>query len=160
MSQLLREKRKLAALDRCILDRLQQDIPFIKRPWRSIARELNIDEPLILSRIDLLKKQGIIRRISATFNPRRIGFVSTLVAAKVAAKNIDRVAKRLNYYHEVTHNYKRDAEYNLWFTLIAQNRKKIARILSQIKKDKDIDKIIELPAIRLFKIDVKFKNSP
>ena len=147
----------LSALDKQILDRLQEDLPFVKRPWKAIAGQLNIKERFLLERIASLKKSGAVRRISATFDPRKIGFASTLVAAKIAPKKIDKVAKRLNAYDEITHNYKRNSEFNLWFTLIAPGRKRINTIISQIKKDKDIDEVLELPATKIFKIKVNFQ---
>ena len=147
----------ITALDKRILDRLQRDIPFVERPWGVIARQLNITELILLERIDNLKKSGIVRRISATFNPGKVGFVSTLVAAKIAPGKIDKVAARLNAYDEITHNYKRDSEFNLWFTLVAPDRKRINNIIARIKKDKDIKQLIELPAKRLFKIKTDFQ---
>jgi len=146
----------MTKLDKCILNRLQQDLPFIKRPWSVIAGELGVEERFLLKRIDFLKKKGIIRRISAVFNPAQLGFVSTLVAIKTAPARIKQVARKLNSYPEVTHNYQRGAEYNLWFTLVAKDSKRIARILAELKKDKDIEEILNLPAIKLFKIEVNF----
>lgn len=148
---------KLGAIDRRILNRLQEDIPFEACPWEKIAKELNIDTVALLKRVDFLKKKGIIRRIAATFNPKKMGFVSTLVAAKIASRNIDMVARAINKYPEVTHNYKRAAEFNLWFTLVAPTRKRIFAIINELKNDHRIEKILELPAIRLFKIDVNLK---
>ncbi len=147
----------LSTLDKRILNRLQKDIPFVKRPWEAVAKELNIKEDLLLKRVGLLKRRGLIRRISAGFDPRRIGFSSTLVAVKAGPKDLNRVARKINFYPEVTHNYSRDSEYNLWFTLVAKNRGRIARIVGQLKKDKSIDGILELPAVKLFKIDVYFR---
>lgn len=149
-------KFSLNKLDKLILDKLQQDIPFIQTPWKVIARELDISESFLIKRIRYLKENGVIRRISATFDPRKIGFVSTLAAVKVSPKRIGKVAQRINLYPEATHNYQRDAEYNLWFALVAVNKKRIAKILSQIKKIKDVDKISEFPATKLFKINTNF----
>lgn len=151
------QSQKLTLLDKRILNRIQRDIPFTERPWREIAGGLEVSEPLLLKRIDFLKKRGIIRRISATFDPRGIGYVSTLVAVKVAPSYIDAAARKINFYPEVTHNYKRDSKYNLWFTLVAKNRQKINQIIGRIKKDKRISGVLELPVVRLFKIDVNFK---
>ncbi|PIQ89511.1 MAG: AsnC family protein [Candidatus Omnitrophica bacterium CG11_big_fil_rev_8_21_14_0_20_42_13] len=149
--------RALTALDKRILNRLQQDIPFTAEPWKKIAGELNIQEARLLNRIAILKKRGIIRRIAAVFNPRKVGFVSTLAAAKVAPENIEAAARAVNKYPEVTHNYKRQEEYNLWFALVAPSRKKITLIINRLKKNKKFKKVIELPAVRLFKIDVSLK---
>ncbi len=155
----------LSPLDKRILNRLQKDIPFVKRPWEAVAEELNIEEDLLLKRVGLLKKRGLIRRISAGFNPRKIGFASTLVAAKIDPQSLDKAARKINFYPEVTHNYgrvplfrrDRDSEYNLWFTLVAKNKKRIAQIVTQLRKDKSINGILELPAVKLFKIDVNFR---
>ncbi len=147
---------KLTPLDRRILNRLQEDLPFVERPWQAIADELSITESFLLMEIAFLKKKGIIRRINAVFVPRRIGFASTLIAVKAATANIERVAKKINSYPEVTHNYRRGAEYNLWFTLVARDRKRIAQIKNQIKKDKDVQRLLDFPVLKLFKINVKF----
>lgn len=153
MSQ--RRRISLSLLDRRILNRLQDDIPFAQRPWEEIARQLRVKEGLLLKRVAFLKKTGIVRRISAVFTPRKVNFISTLVAVKTQAGAISKVAKKINSYPEVTHNYKRGAEYNLWFTLVARNNKRIAQIKNQIKKDKDVQRLLDLPALKLFKINVK-----
>ena len=148
--------QNLSTLDKRILNRLQEDLPFETRPWKIVARELNIKEGLLLKRIAILKKRGIIRRISAVFSPRKVNFVSTLAAIKAKPGRMDSAAKRINLYPEVTHNYRRDGKYDLWFTLVAKNKKRITQILSWLKKDKDIEDISEFPTLKLFKINVKF----
>jgi len=147
---------KLSLTDKRILNRLQEDIPFIERPWEAVADELNIKEEFLLERIAFFKKQGIIRRISAVFAPRKLSLVSTLVAARIAPAYIGKAVKKINSYPEVTHNYKRTGEYNLWFALVARDNKRIAQIMSQLKKDKNIEKVAEFPARKIFKINVKF----
>lgn len=146
----------LSKSDKRILNRLQEDIPFVSRPWEAVARQLNIKEDSLMKRIAYLKEQGIIRRISVVFAPREINFCSTLAAAKIAPKNIGKAVRKINSYPEVTHNYRRGAEYNLWFALVARNKKRIARIIAELKKDKNIEKIEEFPATKIYKINVKF----
>lgn len=148
---------QLSALDRRILNRLQEDIPFIENPWEIIARDLYIEEGLLLNRIAFLKRKGMIRRISAVFSPRRVNYASTLVAVKTVPGSIGRMAKKINSYPEVTHNYRRSGRYDLWFTLVGRNKKRIASIIRQLKKNKDIKRLSEFPTVKLFKIDVKFR---
>ena len=155
----MNQRVRLNKLDRCILDRLQEGIPFVKRPWKKIAEELRIKEEFFLKRIKFIKKMGIVRRISATINPKEIGFSSTLVAVKIAPQKVSWVAKRLSFYDEITHNYQRESEYNLWFTLVAPTRRRILQVINQIKKDKDIKAILEFPAVKLFKIEVDFRRN-
>lgn len=157
MNRSLKKKYKLSALDRRILNRLQEDIPFEKKPWGSIAGELKVREDYLLKRIAFFKKNGTIRRISAVFSPRKINFVSTLVGVKTAPGNIGRIAEKINSYPEVTHNYRRGGPYDLWFTLVAKNKRRIAGILNRLKEDKNVEGISQFPCVKLFKIDVKFR---
>ena len=157
MSQKINLKTNL--MDKRILDRLQDGIPLVPNPWKEIADDLNISQKILLKRIAFLKKKGIIRRISATFNPQRLGFVSTLVAVKVSSDNIKRIVNKINRYHDVTHNYKRDSDYNVWFTIVAVNRARIDQIIEKLGEDEGVDKISELPAKKMFKINVNFKLS-
>ena len=151
-----RLKNKLSSLDKRILNRLQDDIPFVERTWQAIAGQLKIEEDILLMRIAFFKKKGIIRRISAVFAPRKINFASTLIAVKTSSNNINKVARKINFYPEVTHNYRRAAQFNIWFALVAKNKKRITQIITELKKDKDIKQILEFPAVRIFKINVKF----
>lgn len=148
---------ELGEIDKRILSRLQQDIPFIEKPWQVVAEDLGITEDFLLKRVAFLKKIGIIRRISAVFSPQKIGLVSTLVGVKTPQKAVSKVVKQINSYSEVTHDYKRNAEYNIWFTIVAKDTKRIARIISQVKKNKAIEKLSDFPAVKLFKIDVNFR---
>ncbi len=156
MSLSLRSKIKLSPMDRRILNRLQEDIPFKERPWKIVAEELNIKEDLLLKKIAFFKRIGIVRRISAVFSPRKVNFASTLVAVKIAPGNIGRIAKKISSYSEVTHNYRRGGPYDLWFTLVARNKRRITHIIRRLKKNRDIEKISEFPTVKLFKINVKF----
>lgn len=143
-------------LDRRILNRLQKDIPFVSKPWESVARELYIEEGLLLKRIASLKEKGIIRRISASFSSRKVNFASTLVGVRTVPGRIRKVVEEINSYPEVTHNYRRNGKYNIWFTLVARDRKRIACIISRLKENRGIELISEFPAIKLFKINVMF----
>jgi len=147
---------KLSPIDKLILNRLQEDIPFVERPWQSISEELNISEDFLLKRLVTLKKKGLIRRISAVFAPRKVNFVSTLVGVKVPLSKIKETAQKINLYPEVTHNYRRNARYNLWFALVAKDKKRIAQIVSGLRKNKNIQELTEFPIVKLFKINVKF----
>ena len=148
-------KIKLSELEIRILNRLQEDIPFESRPWQAIARELGVEESTLLDRIASLKNSGMIRRISAGFSPRKVNFVSTLAAVKVSPGKIGCVAKAINIYPEVTHNYRRNGRYDLWFTLVAKNRARIEHIIDELNKNKDIKMLSEFPAVKTFKINVK-----
>ncbi|MBT8357597.1 MAG: Lrp/AsnC family transcriptional regulator [Desulfobacterales bacterium] len=143
-------------INRAILNSIQSDFPLTPRPYQSIAEDLGLTEDDVLSRLTQLKKEGIIRRIGGNFVPEKLGFVSTLCAAKVPENKIDSFAEIVNQFQGVTHNYQRDNEFNIWFTFIAPSMDEIQENLDRIRLETGINEIINLPATKVFKIKAQF----
>jgi len=142
--------------DRAILNRIQSDFPIASRPYLAIADDLGLSENDIIKRLVRLKENKIIRRIGGNFVPEKLGFVSTLCAAKVEEDKIDRFASIVNRYRGVTHNYQRDSEFNIWFTFIAPSMEEIEKNLENISQETGIKEIINLPATKVYKIKAHF----
>ena len=149
--RLILEKR-----DRLILNEIQRNFPVCHRPFLALARRLKLKEKEILQRVQRLKEVGIIRRIGASFSARAVGFHSTLCAAKVPRGKSKKFVAVVNSYPGVTHNYEREGDYNVWFTLIAPSEKKVHQILEQIAAKTGVKEILNLPALKTFKIAVDF----
>lgn len=147
----------LDEIDRRIINRIQSDFPITPRPYQEIAGELALTEEEVIERIQRLKASGVIRRIGGNFVPGRLGYVSTLCAARVPADKIERFASTVNRHSGVTHNYLRENAYNVWFTFIAPSMQEIEEILADIGRETGIDDILNLPATRVFKIKAEFK---
>lgn len=147
---------KLDAIDKAILNRIQSDFPIKARPYKAIAMELNLTEQQVLERVQALKASGVIRRIGGNFVPHKVGFVSTLCAAKVPEDSIEAFAAVVNKYKGVTHNYQRDNEFNIWFTFIAPSREEIEKNLAVISRETGVETILNLPATNVFKIKAQF----
>ncbi len=145
------------AVDRGILNEIQSDFPIAERPYELIGGRLGLDEDEVIRRIGVLKAEGVIRRIGASFNSRRLNFSSTLCAARVSEDKIGEFVSVVNEYPGVTHNYRRNGPYNIWFTLIAKDRDVISAILHKIAGKTGISDILDLPAIKTFKIKVDFE---
>lgn len=143
-------------IDKAILNRIQSNFPMTPRPYLTVADELNLTEKEILDRVSRLKKKGIIRRIGGNFVPGKLGFVSTLCAAKVPEEEVSRFAKVVNQYPGVTHNYQRNNAYNVWFTFIAPSMDEINTNLKEIAEKTGVADIINLPATKVFKIRAQF----
>ena len=139
-----------------ILNQIQRNFPLTHRPFLALARRTGMKEKEILERVQRLKDLGIIRRIGASFSAGAVGFTSTLCAARVPEEKIVEFVAVVNSYPGVTHNYEREGEYNLWFTLIAPSRRKIREILREISRKTGVREILDLPATRTFKIAVDF----
>lgn len=142
--------------DRTILNRIQSDFPVTGRPYEAIGRELDLSEADVLTRLERLKKNGIIRRIGGNFSPEKLGFVSTLCTASVPEDKIDLFAATVNRYPGVTHNYMRENHFNVWFTFIAPSMEEIEANLARIAADTGVQEILNLPATHVFKIRAKF----
>jgi DNA-binding Lrp family transcriptional regulator len=143
-------------IDRAILNRIQSDFPITPSPYLSIAQNLRLSEDQVIKRLKRLKKKGIIRRIGGNFVPEKLGFISTLCAAKVSKDKIDSFARTVNRYPGVTHNYRRDNKYNIWFTFIAQSMDEIRNNLENISQETSVKEIINLPATKMYKIKAHF----
>ena len=144
-------------LDRAIINEIQSDFPISSRPFLELANRLGSTEEDVLSRIRLLKERGIIRRIGGNFQSRKLNFTSTLCAARVPEEKLEYFVETVNRYSGVTHNYLRDHEYNVWFTFIAPDMKSIDLALKEISEATGVADILNLPAVRMFKIKVDFE---
>ncbi len=143
-------------IDRKLLNIIQSDFPIAQRPYEILGNRLGISAQEALARVGALIESGIVRRIGPSFDSQRLGHVSALVAAKVPTEYLEQVAAVVSSYPQVTHNYGRDCEYNLWFTLICENQEQLERVLQEIKHKAGIEEMACLPAKRVFKIQVDF----
>ncbi|MBI4768809.1 MAG: Lrp/AsnC family transcriptional regulator [Deltaproteobacteria bacterium] len=143
--------------DRAILNEIQSHFPLKARPYREVSERLGLTEKEVIFRVDRMAKGGIIRRIGANFNSRKLGFTSTLCAAQVPGERISEFVEKVNQYPGVTHNYEREGDFNIWFTMIAESQKQIESSLQEIKDTTGVETLISLPALNIFKIRVDFE---
>jgi DNA-binding Lrp family transcriptional regulator len=142
--------------DKIILNRIQSDFPVASRPFLAIAEDLGLTEDAVIESVRRLKDADIIRRIGGNIVPGKIGFVSTLCAARVPVDKIDEFARVVNQFPGVTHNYQRDDAYNIWFTFIAPSMTDIEENLKDISRTTGITDILNLPATHVYKIKAHF----
>ena len=143
--------------DKKILNIIQTDFPVVAEPFKVLGEKIGISEDEALERIRRLKKDGIIRRLGAVFDSGKLGFASTLCAAKVPENKIREFVDIVNSYPGVTHNYRRNDEYNVWFTFIAPTEAEIKKSLKEISDKTGVSDILNMPAKRKFKIDASFE---
>jgi DNA-binding Lrp family transcriptional regulator len=143
------------SIDKKILTLVNKSLPVDERPYRKIAESLDISEQEVIERLKTMCEQGLIRRIGAVINPRRIGWHSTLCAVQIPDEKLTDYADTVNSYPEVTHNYIRSGQPNCWFTLITPDKESSLRIISEIERRLG-EKVQDLPARRIFKIKVAF----
>ena len=81
-----------------------------------------------------LSDTGILRSVRAVINWNSIGYSTMLIGMKVQPNNIAEVAKELQHIDEITHNYSREGEINLWFTLIYNSADQKDALLQRLRK--------------------------
>src|SRR5258708_34430729 len=103
--------------DRELVGARQSEIPLVSKPFAHIGQAIDMSEKEVIKRIERLKREGLLRQLAAQFDARALGYRSCLVAAKVDPEKIDDAAAMINAHPGVTQNYRRNNDFNLWFTI-------------------------------------------
>ena len=148
---------KLDTTDKKLLSLLQTDFPIVERPFAAIGERLGISEDEVLERIGILRNdKKIIRQIGAIFDTKSLGYSSCLIAYKVDEADCDRAAGIISGHPGVSHNYKRDCEYSVWFTIAVPPGSDLERNYSALLKSANVKDCLILPALKVYKIGVRF----
>jgi DNA-binding Lrp family transcriptional regulator len=142
-------------LDRELLNALQWDFPVDPHPYATLAERLGTTEDDVFARIRRVKDAGILRQLSAIFDTRALGYGSSLVAAKVDPDRIDDAAAVISEHPGVSHNYKRNHAYNLWYTLAVPPGESLDDHLAVLHEASGALVTRKLPTLQLYKIGVK-----
>ncbi len=145
--------------DKALLQTLQDDFPLTTRPWDALAERLGTTAEDVMGRIGRLKDEGVIRRIGPVLETDRVGLTArTLVLMKVPPERMEEVAGIVSGFDEVTHNYERDHEYNLWFTLITPSQERLKDALAAIIDATGVSEegVLNLPVTERYKIGVRY----
>ena len=129
----------LTDLEKKIISLLQTDIPVVKRPFNTMAKQIGITEDKFLSVLKNLDKKGMIRRFGATLKHQNSGFkANAMVAWKVDEKIIENVGNIMTSFHEITHCYRRNPapgwKYNLYTMVHASSEKECYALVKKISK--------------------------
>jgi siroheme decarboxylase len=141
-------------LDRRLLNVLQGSFPIAERPFAAVAELAELPEEEVLARTKRLLDNRIIREITPIFDTRVLGYSSMLVAARVDPENPWRAAKIVNSHPGVSHNYLRDHDFNLWFTIATEPDSPLGLegTLEVLQRLTGAESVRQLPTLRLFKI--------
>ena len=132
--------------------RLQQGFPLVKRPFGRLARELGLSEEECMSRTRRLMEKGYLASIRPVVDAAAAGYKSCLVAMNVEKDSVAAVAEAINKRQEVTHNYLRKAELNLWFTFTYESEQVKEACFSALRRMKGVRGLLELPSEKTYKI--------
>lgn len=151
----MQANQQLDEVGKRLLNEIQWVFPLVDRPYLEIAVKHGVSEQDVMRRVAALKKMGIIRQINAIFDTRRLGYKSALVAFSVKPDKLDQVADVINEHPGVSHNYERNHEYNMWFTLAVPPGTDMKNDLDRMAALDGVIKYRVLPTLKLYKIGVR-----
>lgn len=149
----------LELLDKKLLNTLQLDFPLDERPYLRVAEKVGTNEADVLQRVKKLKDEKIIRQISAIFDTRSLGYKSSLVAMRVQKHRLLGAAEFINTHPGVSHNYVRNHDFNLWFTIAVPPNSMLGleKTVNILHEKAQAESTRMLPTLKLFKIGVNLK---
>lgn len=139
-----------------LLNRIQKDIPIVKRPYQVLAQEVGLSEAEALTILREVKAEGVLRQISGIFDTRTLGYKSSLVAARYAEHQLDAGAELINGHPGVSHNYKRNHDFNLWYTIAVPPESDLEAHVQKMHEQSGAELTRLMPTLHLFKIGVEF----
>lgn len=145
--------QELDQRDRELVGALQGEIPLVSTPYAFIGQSLDMSEKEVIKRTERLKREGLVRQLAAVFDARALGYRTCLVAARVAPERIEEAATIVNGHPGVTQNYRRNNDFNLWFTLFVSPQSKIGldKTIDILAREADCDAVRALPTLKLYK---------
>lgn len=147
---------ELDALDRRIINRLQDGFPISEHPYAEVAAELDTDEATLIARLQALLDAGILSRFGPMYHAERLGGALTLAAIAVAPADFERVTEQVNAFPEVAHNYARDHELNMWFVLATETPQRIPVVIREIERITGYP-VYNMPKKEEFFVGLKFR---
>ncbi len=142
-------------LDKQLLNILQMNLPLTPTPYAAMGAELGLSEADVIARVAELKRTNILRQVSAIFDTRKIGYRSSLVAAKVPPERLVQAARVINEHPGVSHNYERNHPFNLWYTVAVPPPSTVEEHVDALHRKSGADVTRVMTTLKLFKIGVK-----
>jgi siroheme decarboxylase len=149
------KQQQIDLFDKQLLNDIQWVFPLVDRPYLEISKRHNMSEDEVMRRIAYMKDMGLIRQINAIFDTRRLGYKSALVAFAVIPDKLESVANEVNKHPGVSHNYERNHDFNMWFTLAVPPYGEMKRDLDRLASLDGVIKYRLLPTLKLYKIGVR-----
>jgi len=150
----LSQEPELSALERKLLTLAQQGLPLTPTPYADLGERFGLTAAEVTELLKDLKKRGLIRRLGGVFSSRKLGWQSLLLAARVPEERFYQVANLINQHPGVTHNYRRNQDYNMWFTLSVGPEEDLQQEIARLEEKTGLD-FLQLPKIKQYKLGVK-----
>ncbi|MCL4533889.1 MAG: Lrp/AsnC family transcriptional regulator [Bacteroidetes bacterium] len=155
-NEMLQDSTDLDDLDRAIINEGQADFPLVTRPFAALGERLGLSEAEMLARVRRLQEAGYISRLGPVLHPRKLGGISTLAAMKVPEERLEKVIAQVNACRQVSQNYLREHEYNVWFVASGADAEELAQALADLEKTTGLP-VLDLPMLEEYFVGVNFQ---
>ena len=142
------------AIDRQLINLLQEGLPICPAPFRDLATQLALSEAEVIERLKVLLADGTLTRFGPMYHAEQMGGALTLAALKVPTERFDAVTEIVNAFPEVAHNYERSHELNMWFVLATETPEQVALVIAAIEAQTGL-KVYNMPKQREYFVNLK-----
>lgn len=146
----------LDSTDRAIVNLLQDGLPVCERPFAVAADRLCMGEQELIAHLGRLLDEGVLTRFGPMFDAERLGGAFSLCAMRVSPDRFDAVAKQVNAFPEVAHNYQRDHEYNMWFIIAVDSIERVASVIDTIQRKTGLD-VLNFPKLEEYYVGLRLE---
>jgi len=144
------------AIDRRIINDLQDGFPISERPFAEVAEKMDLNEDELIERLGRLCDDGTLNRFGPMYNAENLGGAVTLAAIKVPDDRFDEITEQVNAHPEVSQNYAREDDLNMWFVVSTETPGRIAKVIAEIEHETGLE-VIDLPKIEEFYVGLRFQ---
>jgi siroheme decarboxylase len=141
-------------IDQLLVNQIQEEFPLVSHPFAELGAPHGLSGEDVIDRLEAIKRLNVVRQISAIFDTRTLGYKSCLVAMSTCPEDELRAAHTLNEHPGVSHNYKRNHEFNIWFTIAVPATSSLERTVDVLHHETRAVSTRLLPTLKLFKIGV------
>ena len=139
----------LDAIDRLLINRLQDGLPLTHDPFAPVAREAGIAASEVVERIAQMREIGAITRFGPFIDAEAMGGAFCLCAMAVPQDRFEEVMTLVNAHPEVAHNYERQHKLNMWFVLACERPEQIAEAAARIEEETGLQ-VLRFPKLKEF----------
>jgi len=144
------------SIDRRIINGLQGGFPISERPYKEAAANLGLSESELIESLTKLCENGTLNRFGPMYNAENLGGAVTLAAIKAPEERFDEIAEIVNAHPEVSQNYAREDDLNMWFVIATETPGRIAKVIAEIEHETGLE-VIDMPKIEEFYVGLRFQ---
>ena len=121
-------------LDLKIIKRLQYGFPVCEYPYAEVAKEIEVTESELISRLSSMLHDRTLTRFGPMYHAEILGGGLSLAAMSIPKEQFKRVAGIVNELPEVAHNYERTHELNMWFVIATEHPEQLDEVIAEIEE--------------------------